>query len=79
MISLAWSIAAYNSALRMTRDDKNELTWTGWILQTFWRFGMITARLTGLVMLALTIHHWIFIGICKSLEWAFAVVKWQVS
>ena len=65
LISLGWGIAAYSSALRMTRDDKNKLTWAGMILQTFWRAGMICARLTALVMLALAIHHWIFIVMCK--------------
>ena len=65
MVSLGWGIAAYSSALRMTREDKNKLSWTGMILQTFWRVGMLSARLTALVMLSLALHHWTFIVMCK--------------
>jgi hypothetical protein len=66
MVSLGWGIAAYSSALRMSREDKEKLSWTGMILQTFWRVGMLSARLTALVMLALALHHWAFIVMCKS-------------
>ena len=65
MVSLGWGIAAYSSALRMSREDKEKLSWTGMILQTVWRVGMLSARLTALVMLALALHHWTFIIMCK--------------
>jgi len=68
MVSLGWGIAAYSSAVRMTREDKNKLGWPGMIFQTLWRAGMLAARLTALVTLALALDHWAFIVICKWLH-----------
>jgi len=66
MISLGWGIAAYSSAMRMVRAEKSKMTWTGMILQTIWRFGMLSARITALVLLTLTVHEWVFIIMCES-------------
>ncbi len=51
--------------MRMVRSEKGKLTWAGMILQTVWRFGMLSARIVALVLLTLTIHEWIFIVMCK--------------
>jgi hypothetical protein len=68
MISLGWGIAAYISALRITRDDRNKLSWTGIILQIFWRVGMLSARLMALTVLALALHQWTFIVMCNNFD-----------
>jgi hypothetical protein len=60
---------------RLTRDDKSKLTWAGMVMQAFWRVGMLSARLTALVLLALTLHHWTFIVICKQCDQLFLDVK----
>ena len=57
--------AAYSSALRMIRADKNVMTWGGMIFQTLWRAGMLTARIVALVILALALDHWIIVIMCK--------------
>lgn len=60
-ISLGWGIAAYSSAMRMLREDKGKMTWMGMILQTMWRFGMLSARIAALVLLSLALHQWAII------------------
>ncbi len=67
MVSLGWGIAAYSSAMRMIREDKGKMTWAGMILQTLWRFGMLTARIVALVMLMLALHQWTIIVMSKSI------------
>ena len=64
-MSLGWGIAAYSAAMRMTRSEKKDLSWTGMILLTIWRFGMLTARIIALVMLTLALEKWVVIVICK--------------
>ncbi len=65
MVSLGWGIAAYSSAMRMARAEKGKMTWAGMVLQTAWRFGMLSARIVALVLLTLTVHEWIVIVLCK--------------
>jgi hypothetical protein len=65
MISVGWGIAAYSSSMRMIREDKGKMTWTGMILQTMWRFGMLTARIVALIMLTLALDQWAIIVMCK--------------
>ncbi len=63
---MGWGMAAYSSAMRMVTEEKRNLGWAGMFLQTVWRFGMLSARIVALVLLALTVHEWIFIVMCKS-------------
>eukprot|EP00095_Tigriopus_kingsejongensis_P012314 maker-scaffold284_size223161-snap-gene-1.25 protein:Tk12314 transcript:maker-scaffold284_size223161-snap-gene-1.25-mRNA-1 annotation:"xk-related protein 6" len=58
MVSLGWGIAAYSSSQRMVRTEKGKMTWTGMILQTVWRFGMLSARIIALVMLSVALNEW---------------------
>ena len=67
IVSLGWGIAAYSSAMRMTREDKGKMTWAGMILQALWRAGMLTARIVALVMLALAMDQWAIAVLCKFL------------
>ena len=67
MVSLGWGVAAYSSAMRMSLPVKSKLTYAGMFFQTLWRFGMISARLVSLVLLALAIKEWAFVAICKQI------------
>ena len=66
-ISLGWGIAAYSSAMRMIipHANKGKMSWTGMILQTLWRFGMISARLVALILVSLGLHEWTLVVLCK--------------
>ena len=64
-ISLGWGVAAYSQALRLVREDKGEMSWFGMVLQTLWRFFMLSARIVALVLLCLALEHWALIVICK--------------
>ena len=66
MVSLGWGVAAYSQALRMVREDKGKLSWMGMVLQTVWRFSMLSARIVALVLISLTLHRWVFIVIGKK-------------
>ena len=64
-VSLGWGVAAYSQALRLVRADKGTLSWPGMMLQTLWRFFMISARVVALVLLCLALSQWALIVICK--------------
>ena len=64
-VSLGWGVAAYSQALRLVRADKGKLSWPGMLLQTLWRFFMISARVAALVLLCLALSQWALIVICK--------------
>ena len=66
MVSLGWGVAAYSQALRMVREDKGKLSWMGMVLQTVWRFSMLSARIVALVLISLTLHRWVFIVLGKN-------------
>ncbi|XP_029833282.3 XK-related protein 6 [Ixodes scapularis] len=58
LLSLGWGIAAYGKAMRLYRAEKKQLSWTGLILQTVWRFGTMTSRVTAMVLLASVCGPW---------------------
>ncbi|XP_065300917.1 XK-related protein 7-like isoform X1 [Dermacentor albipictus] len=58
LLSLGWGIAAYGKAMRLYRAEKQQLSWTGLILQTLWRFGTMTSRVTSMVLLACVCGAW---------------------
>ena len=64
-VSLGWGVAAYSQALRLVREDKGKLNWMGMVLQTLWRFFMLSARIVALVLLCLALNQWALIVICK--------------
>ncbi|CAM1311585.1 XKR6 (predicted) [Pycnogonum litorale] len=59
LISLSWGIASYSKAMRNVRPDKAVISWTGLILQTIWRVGMVTSRVTSLVIFAVAFKIWL--------------------
>ena len=77
LVSLGWGVAAYSQALRMVREDKNELSWTGLVLQTTWRFFMLVARLCAMLLLCLAIGKWAIIVFLIHWLVMAAWVLWQ--
>ncbi|XP_064104747.1 uncharacterized protein LOC135214407 [Macrobrachium nipponense] len=61
MVSLAWGIAAYTKAMRNARLDKHKMTISGLTLQTFWRIGMIAARVASLALVATVLKGWLLL------------------
>ncbi|XP_064486265.1 XK-related protein 7-like [Ornithodoros turicata] len=61
LFSLGWGIAAYGKAMRLYRSDKKRLSWTGLVLQTFWRCGTMTSRVTAMVLFAVACGPWIML------------------
>ena len=51
--------------MRMIKEDKEKITWTGMITQALWRAGMLTARIVALVMLCLALNQWALVVLCK--------------
>ncbi|XP_067004321.2 uncharacterized protein [Anabrus simplex] len=59
--SLAWAVAAYTRAMRRARPDKKCVSWPGLALQATWHGGMVTARITTLVLFAIGFRAWLFL------------------
>lgn len=65
LLSLGWGIAAYGKAMRLYRADKQHLSWTGHILQTMWRFGTMSSRVTAMVLFASVCGPWTLLVLGK--------------
>ena len=52
LCSLAWSLVVYHRSLRYSLLEKNNLNGKGSILQFFWHFSSITARVIALSLFA---------------------------
>ncbi|XP_047493660.1 uncharacterized protein LOC125042208 [Penaeus chinensis] len=61
MASLGWGIAAYTKAMRNTLPAKHKMTVSGLALQTFWRMGMIAARVAALALVATVLNEWLLV------------------
>ncbi|ROT72519.1 XK-related protein 6 [Penaeus vannamei] len=61
MASLGWGIAAYTKAMRNTLPAKHKMTVSGLVLQTFWRMGMIAARVAALALVATVLNEWLLV------------------
>ena len=61
LASLAWAVAAYTRAMRRARPDKMHVSWPGLLCQAMWRGGMITARISTLVLFAIGFRAWLFV------------------
>ena len=45
--------------------EKGKLSWAGYILQSIWRFSMLSARIISLVLLSLALREWTIVVMCK--------------
>ena len=66
-MSFGWGIASYSFAMRMIAKnaEKGKLSWAGYILQSIWRFSMLSARIISLVLLSLALREWTIVVMCK--------------
>ena len=66
-MSFGWGIASYSFAMRLISKnaEKGKLGWAGYILQSIWRFGMLSARIIALVLLSLALGQWTVVVMCK--------------
>nr|CAB3263177.1 uncharacterized protein LOC104265836 [Phallusia mammillata] len=58
LISLAWTIVAYNKALRAAASRRNKVSWSGMFLQTVWRVAMVAGRIIAIVLFATVFQEW---------------------
>lgn len=59
LVSLAWSLVVYHRSLRYTYPEKNNLNWSGSVMQFLWHFLSITARVIALSLFASIYPKWI--------------------
>ena len=88
LFSLSWALAAYHKALRLSLQDKANMTWTGVALQFFWRFFTIGARILAMALFASHVSPWVFAAAvcihwivmliwCFTKSTNFCVHRWQ--
>ncbi|XP_041973885.1 XK-related protein 7 [Aricia agestis] len=58
VVGMGWCLAAYQRAIRYAQQDKNNITWTGTILQTLWHFLVTLSRVISISMIAYLYPHW---------------------
>lgn len=77
LVSLAWSIVAYTSALRDVMFCK--ISWTGIFFQILWRLFMLASRITSFVLFASFYSVWLFVavGIHWLIMFLFLVMQYS--
>lgn len=76
LVSVAWSLASYNKALRLVIEEKSKMRWRGAILYFLWRLFVITPRVLALGLFASLFPMYMFL-VC-ALRWV-AMSVWIVS
>lgn len=64
LCSLIWAIGTYIKAMHKINPNHNNESWISLMLQYLWRGGMLTSRLTVLVLIAICLRKWfsLFLG-----------------
>ncbi|CAL8086972.1 unnamed protein product [Orchesella dallaii] len=75
LLSLAWSLSAYNRSLRFSQPEKPNITYRGTIVQFFWHLCAISARVFALAAFAAT-YDLLLIPVCV-LHW-LAMLVWLI-
>ena len=65
LFSLAWAIASYTRAMRLSRPDKKPASGAALAFQAMWRAGTLTARIVSLSIFALVSPSWMLFAISK--------------
>ncbi|XP_043490283.1 uncharacterized protein LOC122516492 isoform X1 [Polistes fuscatus] len=65
LCSLIWAIGTYIKAMHKINPNHNNESWISLMLQYLWRGGMLTSRLTVLVLIAICLRKWfsLFLGL----------------
>ncbi|XP_048000915.1 XK-related protein 6 [Leguminivora glycinivorella] len=58
VIGMGWCLAAYQRAVRFAQQDKENMSWTGSILQTLWHFLVTLSRVMSISMIAYLFPYW---------------------
>ncbi|CAD0205250.1 unnamed protein product [Chrysodeixis includens] len=58
IIGMGWCLAAYQRAVRYDQQDKNNMSWSGTILQTVWHFLVTLSRIISIATIAYLFPHW---------------------
>ncbi|CAL1285814.1 unnamed protein product [Larinioides sclopetarius] len=72
IVSLSWGIAAYSKAMRNIRPEKKRLSWWGLLFQSLWRIGMVSSRITAMVLFAVAYSYWLIVAI--GVHWLTMIV-----
>jgi hypothetical protein len=67
LFSLAWAIASYTRAMRLSRPDKKPASGAALAFQALWRAGTLTARIISLALLALVSPTWMLTFLGKNI------------
>lgn len=67
LTSVAFSLTAYNDALRMAYKENYNRSWLGISTLTFWQSWMLLSRVTAMVVFSLVFQAWIFLAM--GLHW----------
>ena len=59
LCSLAWSLVSYQRALRMSLDEKANLSYTALVLMFFWHVFIIASRVLALALFAAQFTFWV--------------------
>ena len=58
-------MVAYTKALRTAAARHKRVSFTGVLLQTIWRAGMVAGRIIAIVLFASVFKHWVFLILGK--------------
>ncbi|XP_035207577.1 XK-related protein 4-like [Stegodyphus dumicola] len=61
VLSLGWGISAYSKSMRSVRPEKKTLSWWGLLFQALWRIGMVSSRVTAMVLFAAIFGQWLLL------------------
>ncbi|XP_067135127.1 XK-related protein 7-like [Centruroides vittatus] len=76
LLSLSWALAYYHRVLRLSLQSKQNISWTGTILQILWHFFIISARVLSLGLLA-TLSP-VILGVACFCHWLI-MTSWIIS
>ncbi|XP_064483581.1 XK-related protein 4-like [Ornithodoros turicata] len=76
LVSVAWSLASYNKALRLVIEDKSKMRWRGAILYFMWRLCVIAPRVLALGLFASLFPMYMFL-VC-AVRWLL-MSAWIIS
>ncbi|XP_017773404.1 PREDICTED: XK-related protein 7 [Nicrophorus vespilloides] len=75
--SMAWSMASYQRLLRVSLNNKNNITWAGTIMQFMWHFLVTVSRIMCISVVASIYPEYTVIALV--VHWAFMVIWLLIS
>ncbi|KAL3868628.1 hypothetical protein ACJMK2_041419 [Sinanodonta woodiana] len=72
LLSIGWSVTAYNDALRLACRKYYKRNWLGMISQTLCQIGMVASRVLAVVLFSAVFQTWIFLPI--GIHWLVMIL-----